>query len=28
VEEVDASEAARFFVSPWPSEHHPLRDLA
>ncbi len=27
VEEVDASEAARFFVSPWPSEHHPLRDL-
>lgn len=28
VEEVDLSEAARFFVSPWPSEHHPLRDLA
>jgi len=28
VEDVDASEAARFFVSPWPSEHHPLRDLA
>jgi enoyl-CoA hydratase/carnithine racemase len=28
VEEVDASETARFFVSPWPSEHHPLRDLA
>ncbi|MBD8051149.1 enoyl-CoA hydratase/isomerase family protein [Limnohabitans radicicola] len=27
VEEVDAAEAARFFVSPWPSEHHPLRDL-
>ena len=27
VEEVDASEAARFFVSPWPSAHHPLRDL-
>jgi len=28
VEEVDLSEAARFFVSPWPSDHHPLRDLA
>jgi Enoyl-CoA hydratase/isomerase len=28
VEDVDASEAARFFVSPWPSDHHPLRDLA
>ena len=27
VEEVDQSEAARFFVSPWPSDHHPLRDL-
>ena len=27
VEEVDLSEAARFFVSPWPSDHHPLRDL-
>ncbi len=28
VEEVDASEVARFFVSPWPSDHHPLRHLA
>jgi enoyl-CoA hydratase/carnithine racemase len=28
VEEVDLSEAARFFVSPWPSDLHPLRDLA
>lgn len=28
VEEVDASEVARFFVSPWPSDHHPLRQLA
>ena len=28
VEDVDVSEAARFFVSPWPSEHHPLRDLS
>jgi enoyl-CoA hydratase/carnithine racemase len=28
VEEVDLSEAARFFVSPWPSDHHPLRDLS
>jgi enoyl-CoA hydratase/carnithine racemase len=28
VEEVDAAEAARFFASPWPSDHHPLRDLA
>ena len=28
VEDVDLSEAARFFVSPWPSEHHPLRDLS
>ncbi len=28
VEEVDAAEVARFFVSPWPSEHHPLRHLA
>jgi len=27
VEEVDVTEAARFFVSPWPSDHHPLRDL-
>ncbi len=27
VEDVDRSEAARFFVSPWPSNHHPLRDL-
>ena len=27
VEDVDLSEAARFFVSPWPSDHHPLRDL-
>jgi enoyl-CoA hydratase/carnithine racemase len=27
VEEVDLSEAERFFVSPWPSDHHPLRDL-
>ncbi len=28
VEEVDASEVARFFVSPWSSDHHPLRHLA
>jgi enoyl-CoA hydratase/carnithine racemase len=28
VEDVDLPEAARFFVSPWPSDHHPLRDLA
>ena len=28
VEEVDLSEAERFFVSPWPSDHHPLRDLS
>lgn len=28
VEEVDAAEVARFFVSPWPADHHPLRDLA
>ena len=28
VEDVDASEAARFFASPWPSDHHPLRDLS
>jgi enoyl-CoA hydratase/carnithine racemase len=27
VEEVDAAEAARFFVSPWSADHHPLRDL-
>jgi len=27
VEEVDASEVARFFVSPWPADHHPLRHL-
>ncbi len=27
VEEVEASEVARFFVSPWPSDHHPLRHL-
>jgi enoyl-CoA hydratase/carnithine racemase len=27
IEEVDAAETARFFVSPWPSDHHPLRDL-
>jgi enoyl-CoA hydratase/carnithine racemase len=26
-EEVDGAEVARFFVSPWPSDHHPLRDL-
>ena len=28
VEEVDTSEVARFFVSPWPADHHPLRHLA
>ena len=28
VEEVDAAEVARFFASPWPSDHHPLRHLA
>jgi len=28
VENVDTSEATRFFESPWPSEHHPLRDLS
>jgi len=28
VEDVDAGEVARFFVSPWPSDHHPLRQLA
>ena len=28
VEEVDTGEVARFFVSPWPSDHHPLRHLA
>ena len=28
VEDVDAAEVARFFVSPWPSDHHPLRHLA
>jgi enoyl-CoA hydratase/carnithine racemase len=28
VEEVDLSEAARFFASPWPTDHHPLRDLS
>jgi enoyl-CoA hydratase/carnithine racemase len=27
VEEVDTAEVARFFVSPWPSDHHPLRHL-
>ena len=27
-EDVDASEVARFFVSPWPADHHPLRQLA
>lgn len=26
-EDVDQAEAARFFVSPWPFDHHPLRDL-
>jgi len=28
VEDVDLSEAARFFETPWPSDHHPLRDLS
>lgn len=28
VEDVDVSEVARFFVSPWPPDHHPLRDLS
>jgi enoyl-CoA hydratase/carnithine racemase len=28
VEDVDAAEAARFFASPWPADHHPLRDLS
>ena len=28
VEEVDAAEVARFFVSPWPAGQHPLRALA
>ena len=28
VEAVDAAEVARFFVSPWPADHHPLRHLA
>ncbi len=28
VESVDAGEVARFFVSPWPADHHPLRHLA
>ena len=28
VEDVDAAEVARFFVSPWPADHHPLRHLA
>ena len=28
VEAVDATEVARFFVSPWPADHHPLRHLA
>jgi len=28
VEAVDATEVARFFVSPWSSDHHPLRHLA
>jgi len=27
VENVDATEVARFFVSPWPSDRHPLRDM-
>ncbi len=27
VEEVDGEEAARFFVSPWTADQHPLRDL-
>ena len=28
VEDVEVTEAARFFASPWASEHHPLRDLS
>lgn len=28
VAEVDAAEVAAFFVSPWPAEAHPLKDLA
>ena len=28
VEDVDATEVARFFLSPWPADHHPLRHLA
>ena len=28
VEAVDAAEVARFFISPWPADHHPLRQLA
>jgi hypothetical protein len=28
VEDVDAAEVARFFVSPWPADHHPLRHLS
>jgi enoyl-CoA hydratase/carnithine racemase len=28
VEEVDAVEAAQFFVSPWSADQHPLRDLS
>jgi enoyl-CoA hydratase/carnithine racemase len=28
VEEVDAAEVARFFVSPWAPDQHPLRDLS
>jgi enoyl-CoA hydratase/carnithine racemase len=28
VEDVDLSEVARFFASPWHANHHPLRDLA
>ncbi|MFM8692458.1 MAG: enoyl-CoA hydratase/isomerase family protein [Limnohabitans sp.] len=28
LQEVQADEVARFFVSPWPSERHPLRHLA
>ena len=28
VEEVDAAEVARFFVSPWPADQHPLQHLA
>jgi enoyl-CoA hydratase/carnithine racemase len=28
VEDVDAAEVARFFVSPWSADHHPLRHLS